>query len=152
MLICAALLVQVEGLDHTTILPCLRHGPIGLHKLAFISPLNLPLDKKVHNLTQNHALAHPVHNPKQNLSCHCLPIDKSNHQFVLPSSCHLPLCILLLHNISSYYFFPLTLGISFSQPLTFIPYLERIRLIKYAGISNLSANNSSSTILPLALK
>lgn len=26
MLICAALLVQVEGLDHTTILPCLRHG------------------------------------------------------------------------------------------------------------------------------
>jgi hypothetical protein len=26
MLVCAALLVQVEGLDHTTILPCLRHG------------------------------------------------------------------------------------------------------------------------------
>lgn len=26
MLICAALLVQVEGLDHTTILPCRRHG------------------------------------------------------------------------------------------------------------------------------
>lgn len=26
MLICAALLIQVEGLDHTTILPCLRHG------------------------------------------------------------------------------------------------------------------------------
>ena len=26
MLICAALLVQVEGLDHTTIIPCIRHG------------------------------------------------------------------------------------------------------------------------------
>lgn len=26
MLICAALLVQVEGLDHTTIIPCRRHG------------------------------------------------------------------------------------------------------------------------------
>lgn len=26
MLICAALLIQVEGLDHTTILPCRRHG------------------------------------------------------------------------------------------------------------------------------
>ena len=26
MLICAALLMQVEGLDHTTILPCRRHG------------------------------------------------------------------------------------------------------------------------------
>ena len=26
MLICAALLVQVEGLDHTTIVPCRRHG------------------------------------------------------------------------------------------------------------------------------
>ena len=26
MLICAALLVQVEGLDHTTIVPCHRHG------------------------------------------------------------------------------------------------------------------------------
>ena len=26
MIICAALLVQVEGLDHTTILPCYRHG------------------------------------------------------------------------------------------------------------------------------
>lgn len=26
MLICAALLVQVEGLDHQTILPCIRHG------------------------------------------------------------------------------------------------------------------------------
>lgn len=26
MLICAALLVQVEGLDHATILPCRRHG------------------------------------------------------------------------------------------------------------------------------
>ena len=26
MIICAALLVQVEGLDHTTILPCHRHG------------------------------------------------------------------------------------------------------------------------------
>jgi hypothetical protein len=26
MIICAALLVQVEGLDHTTIIPCWRHG------------------------------------------------------------------------------------------------------------------------------
>ena len=26
MLICAALLVQVEGLEHTTIIPCRRHG------------------------------------------------------------------------------------------------------------------------------
>ena len=26
MLICAALLIQVEGLDHTTIVPCRRHG------------------------------------------------------------------------------------------------------------------------------
>lgn len=26
MIICAALLVQVEGLPYTTILPCLRHG------------------------------------------------------------------------------------------------------------------------------
>ena len=26
MIICAALLVQVEGLDHTTIVPCWRHG------------------------------------------------------------------------------------------------------------------------------
>ena len=26
MLICAALLVQVEGLDHTTIIPCRCHG------------------------------------------------------------------------------------------------------------------------------
>jgi hypothetical protein len=26
MLICAALLIQVEGLDHSTILPCRRHG------------------------------------------------------------------------------------------------------------------------------
>ena len=26
MLICAALLVQVEGLDHTTIIPCRRHA------------------------------------------------------------------------------------------------------------------------------
>ena len=26
MLICAALLVEVEGLDHTTIIPCRRHG------------------------------------------------------------------------------------------------------------------------------
>lgn len=26
MIICAALKVQVEGLDHTTIVPCLRHG------------------------------------------------------------------------------------------------------------------------------
>lgn len=26
MIICAALLVQVQGLDHTTILPCYRHG------------------------------------------------------------------------------------------------------------------------------
>ena len=26
MIICAALLVQVEGLDHTTIIPCRRHG------------------------------------------------------------------------------------------------------------------------------
>ena len=26
MLICAALLIQVEGLNHTTILPCRRHG------------------------------------------------------------------------------------------------------------------------------
>lgn len=26
MIICAALLVQVEGLDHTTIVPCHRHG------------------------------------------------------------------------------------------------------------------------------
>lgn len=26
MLICAALLIQVEGLDHTTIVPCHRHG------------------------------------------------------------------------------------------------------------------------------
>ena len=26
MLICAALLVQVEGLDHTTVIPCIRHG------------------------------------------------------------------------------------------------------------------------------
>lgn len=25
MIICAALKVQVEGLDHTTIIPCLRH-------------------------------------------------------------------------------------------------------------------------------
>lgn len=26
MVICAALKIQVEGLDHTTILPCIRHG------------------------------------------------------------------------------------------------------------------------------
>ena len=26
MIICAALLVQVEGLDHETIIPCWRHG------------------------------------------------------------------------------------------------------------------------------
>ena len=26
MIVCAALLVQVEGLDHTTLLPCWRHG------------------------------------------------------------------------------------------------------------------------------
>lgn len=26
MIICAALLIEIEGLDHTTILPCLRHG------------------------------------------------------------------------------------------------------------------------------
>lgn len=26
MLICAALLIQVEGLDHETIIPCRRHG------------------------------------------------------------------------------------------------------------------------------
>ena len=26
MLICAALLIQVDGLNHTTILPCRRHG------------------------------------------------------------------------------------------------------------------------------
>lgn len=26
MLLCAALLVQVEGLDHETIIPCRRHG------------------------------------------------------------------------------------------------------------------------------
>jgi hypothetical protein len=26
MIICAALLVQVEGLDHTTVIPCIRHG------------------------------------------------------------------------------------------------------------------------------
>lgn len=26
MIICAALLVQVEGLDHTTVVPCWRHG------------------------------------------------------------------------------------------------------------------------------
>lgn len=26
MIICAALLVQVEGLDHATIIPCRRHG------------------------------------------------------------------------------------------------------------------------------
>ena len=26
MIICAALLVQIEGLDHTTIIPCRRHG------------------------------------------------------------------------------------------------------------------------------
>ena len=26
MIVCAALEVQVEGLDHTTILPCWRHG------------------------------------------------------------------------------------------------------------------------------
>ena len=26
MIICAALLVQAEGLDHTTIVPCHRHG------------------------------------------------------------------------------------------------------------------------------
>jgi hypothetical protein len=26
MIICAALLIQVEGLDHTTYIPCARHG------------------------------------------------------------------------------------------------------------------------------
>jgi len=26
MIICAALLVQVEGLDHLTVIPCRRHG------------------------------------------------------------------------------------------------------------------------------
>ncbi len=26
MIICAALKIQVEGLDHETVLPCLRHG------------------------------------------------------------------------------------------------------------------------------
>ena len=26
MIICAALLVQIDDLDHTTIIPCLRHG------------------------------------------------------------------------------------------------------------------------------
>lgn len=26
MIICAALKVQVEGLDHVTIIPCIRHG------------------------------------------------------------------------------------------------------------------------------
>lgn len=26
MIICAALLVQIEGLNHTTIIPCRRHG------------------------------------------------------------------------------------------------------------------------------
>lgn len=26
MIICAALLIQVEGLDHTTVIPCRRHG------------------------------------------------------------------------------------------------------------------------------
>ena len=26
MIICAALKIQVEGLDHTTIVPCIRHG------------------------------------------------------------------------------------------------------------------------------
>jgi hypothetical protein len=26
MIICAALKVQVEGLNHTTIIPCIRHG------------------------------------------------------------------------------------------------------------------------------
>jgi hypothetical protein len=26
MIICAALKVQVEGLDHTTLIPCIRHG------------------------------------------------------------------------------------------------------------------------------
>ena len=26
MIICAAVKVQVEGLDHTTIIPCIRHG------------------------------------------------------------------------------------------------------------------------------
>lgn len=26
MIICAALLLQIEGVDHTTILPCWRHG------------------------------------------------------------------------------------------------------------------------------
>lgn len=26
MLICADLLIQVEGLDHTTVIPCRRHG------------------------------------------------------------------------------------------------------------------------------
>jgi hypothetical protein len=26
MIICAAVKIQVEGLDHTTIIPCIRHG------------------------------------------------------------------------------------------------------------------------------
>lgn len=26
MIVCAALKIQVEGLDHTTIIPCVRHG------------------------------------------------------------------------------------------------------------------------------
>ena len=26
MIVCAAVKVQVEGLDHTTIIPCIRHG------------------------------------------------------------------------------------------------------------------------------
>ena len=26
MIICAAVKIQVEGLDHTTIVPCIRHG------------------------------------------------------------------------------------------------------------------------------
>ena len=28
MIICAALKVQVEGLDHTTLIPCIRHGDV----------------------------------------------------------------------------------------------------------------------------
>lgn len=28
MIICAAVKIQVEGLDHTTIVPCIRHGDV----------------------------------------------------------------------------------------------------------------------------
>jgi hypothetical protein len=67
MLICAALLVQVEGLDHTTIIPCRRHGDgfkiikdLVQSRTAFKEIAQGFIDDKGNFLDRKEALAHAL--------------------------------------------------------------------------------------------